>query len=132
MIASVILLAACQNSEPKASKVKQTSEKPVQTAEKKTDSTFPYPNLLAEKDQAYSLLVIGEQDTKSPIEDDQKIIKDVKNILSLPTLKMAQKVYPELQINSKTSYILFDNSGVVHQSKSLKELASFLTENPPK
>lgn len=130
MVAGVMLLAACQNSEPKASEVKQTTEKSAQTVEKKTDSTFPYPNLLAGKGQAYSLLVIGEQDDQSPIEDNQKVVKDVKTILSLPTREMTQKVYPELHMKRNAAYILFDKSGVVFQSKNLKELTSFLQENP--
>ncbi|CAH2713059.1 hypothetical protein BACCIP111895_00192 [Neobacillus rhizosphaerae] len=132
MIASLILLAACQNSEPKKNEVKQTPEKLKQTVEQKTDSTFPYPNLLAENAQSYSLLVIGEEDDKTPIEKDQKIIKNVKNILSLPTKEMAQKVYPKLSVKSKSAYILFDNNGVVYQSKNLNELTRFLQENPAK
>lgn len=131
-MAGILLLTACQDNEPKASDEKQTSEKTVQTVEKKTDSTFPHPNLLAEDDKSYSLLVIGEQDDKSPIEENQKINKDVENILSLPTLEMAQKLYPELHIDNKTPYILFDNKGVVLQPKSLKELTNFLQKNPPK
>jgi hypothetical protein len=132
LLVGILLLTACQDKEPKASEVKQTSEKPVQTVEKQTDSTFPHPNLLAEDDKSYSLLVIGEQDDQSPIEDNKKINKDVENILSLPTLEMAQKLYPELHIDNKTPYTLFDNSGVILQPKNLKELTTFLQKNPPK
>ena len=98
----------------------------------KKSGPFSYPNLLADKDQSYALLTIWEQEDQTPIEDDQKIIKVVTNILSLPTLEMVQKVYPELQLESKTAYILFDKSGVVYQSKTIKELKSFLDKNPPK
>jgi hypothetical protein len=131
IIAGVLLLSACQTSEPKAEKANTPSEKPQQqTVETKKDSTFPYPNLLSDNDQSYSLLTIGEQKEQTPIEEDQKIIKVVTNILSLPTLDMVKKIYPNLSIENKATYILFDNSEVVHQSKNLKELKGFLEKNP--
>ncbi|WP_026566905.1 hypothetical protein [Bacillus sp. UNC41MFS5] len=131
IIAGILLLSACQSGEPKkASEVKSTSERPQRTVEMKKDGTFPYQNLLAETDQSYSLLVIGEQEEQTPIEDDQKIRKAVTNILSLPTLEMVEKIYPKLPIDEQSAYILFDNSGVIHQSKNLKELKSFLEKNP--
>jgi hypothetical protein len=132
IMAGILLLTACQDNEPKTSEVKQTSEKPAQTIETKTEATFAYPNLLAEDDQSYSLLTIGEQDDETPIEENKKISKDVKIILSLPTLDMAQKLYPDLHIDSKTPYFLFDNTRVVLQPKNIKELTNFLQENPPK
>jgi len=131
IIAGILLLSACQSSEPnKASEVKSTSERPQQTVEMKKDGTFPYPNLLAETDQSYSLLVIGVQEGQTPIEDDQKVRKAATNILGLPTLEMVEKIYPKLPIEHKSAYILFDNNGVIHQSKNLKELKSFLEKNP--
>ncbi|MCL6572736.1 MAG: hypothetical protein K6T88_13800 [Bacillus sp. (in: Bacteria)] len=132
IMAGLLLLTACQDNEPKTSEVEQTSEKPVQSEEKKADSTFPYPNLLAEDDNSYFLLVIGEQDDKAPIEDNQKVNGNGIEILSLPTLDMAQKLYPELHIDSKTPYFLFDNTGVVLEPKNIKELTNFLQDNPPK
>ena len=131
IIAGIVLLSACQSSEPnKASEVKSTSERPHQTVEMKKDDTFPYPNLLAETEQSYSLLVIGKQEEQTPIEDDQKIRKAATDILSLPTLEMVKKIYPKLPIDNQSAYILFDHSGVIHQSKNLKELKSFLEKNP--
>jgi hypothetical protein len=132
VMVGILLLTACQDSESKANEVSKTTEKPVQTVETKTDAQFPYPNLLPKNDQSYSLLVIGEQDDKAPIEENKKISNGVESILSLPTLDMAQKLYPELHIISKLAYILFDNTGVVLQPKSLKELTNFLMENSPK
>ncbi|MEH7505096.1 hypothetical protein V7152_24305 [Neobacillus drentensis] len=126
IIAGILLLSACQNSEPKAEEIKTKSEKPQQQIQTKKDNTFPYPNLLAENNQSYSLLTIGELEEQTPIENDKKIIKLVTNILSLPTREMVQKIYPALSIENKSTYILFDNSGIVHQSKNLKELRSFL------
>jgi hypothetical protein len=133
IIAGIIMLTACQNIEPiKVNEDKSAINKPEQTVHSKKSGPFSYPNLLADKDQSYALLTIGEQEDQTPIEDDQKIIKVVTNILSLPSLEMVQKVYPELQLESKTAYILFDKSGVVYQSKTIKELKSFLDKNPPK
>ena len=129
IIAGMLLLTACQNSEPKAEEANTPSKQPQQKVETKKDSTFPYPNLLADNDQSYSLLTIGEQEEQTPIEKDEKIIKVVINILSLPTLKMVEKIYPNLAIENQSSYILFDNSGIVYQSKSLKDLKSFLAKN---
>jgi hypothetical protein len=129
IIAGMLLLTACQNSEPKTEEASTSSKQPQQKVEIKKDSTFPYPNLLADNDQTYSLLTIGEQGEQTPIEKDEKIIKDVTNILSLPTLAMIEKVYPNLAIENQSSYILFDNSGIVYQSKSLKSLKSFLAKN---
>lgn len=129
----IILLAACQNSGSKEKTEKNTATNiPQVTVEKKADITFPYPNLLAENDQSYSLLVIGEQDNNAPIEKNKMIIKDVKNILSLPTREMANKIYPELQIESAPAYLLFDNDGKVNQSKNAKELSRYLKANPAK
>jgi PBP1b-binding outer membrane lipoprotein LpoB len=51
IIAGILLLSACQNSEPKAEEVKTKSEKPQQQIKTEKDNTFPYPNLLAEKPQ---------------------------------------------------------------------------------
>jgi hypothetical protein len=132
IMVGILLLTACQDKEPKAIDEKQTSEKTVQTVETKKDVVFAYPNLLAVNDKSYFLLVIGEQDDKAPIEDNQKVNKNGIEIMSLPTLEMAQKLYPELHIDNKTPYILFDNKGVVLQPKSLKELTNFIQKNPPK
>lgn len=113
IIAGIFLLAACQNNEPKnANDDASAGKKPQQTLQTKQDGPFPYPNLLADT--------------------DQEIIKVVTNILSLPTLELVQKAYPKLQLESKAGYILFDKSGVVYQSKNIKELKSFLAKNPPK
>lgn len=133
IIAGIFLLAACQNNEPKnANDDASAGKKPQQTLQTKQDGPFPYPNLLADTDQSFALLAIGEQENQTPIEEDQEIIKVVTNILSLPTLELVQKAYPKLQLESKAGYILFDKSGVVYQSKNIKELKSFLAKNPPK
>lgn len=124
MLAGILLLSACQNSEPK--KVSEINDKPHQTVEMKIDGTFPYPNLLAENDQTYSLLVIAEKEDHTPVEDDQKISKAATNILSLPTLAMVKEIYPKLPIDNKSAYLLFDDRGLVHQSKSLQNLKSYL------
>jgi hypothetical protein len=87
---------------------------------------FPYPNLLAESEQSYALLVIGDQDT--PIENNQKITEKVNDILSLPEMEIAQTAYPELNIKTEQAYILFDQAGVVFQGKNLKELIAYLEE----
>ena len=72
----------------------------------------------------------GHQD--NPIEKITKITDKVDDILSLPELEMAQQAYPELNIQSEPAYILFDQTGIVHQSKELGELTTFLGENSPK
>jgi hypothetical protein len=131
ILIGISLLTACQQNEKKATE-KKVREIPQVSVAKNDVTTFPYPNLLAENEQTYSLLVIGEQDNKTPIEKSTKIIKAVKNILSLPTLDMAKKIYPELQIESTPAYLLFDKNGKVHQSKNQKELTSYLESNPAK
>jgi hypothetical protein len=130
IIAGILLLTACQTSKPKAEEVKTPIEKPKQQMDTKKDSTFPYPNLLSSNDQTYSLLTIGEQDEQIPIEEDKTISKMEINILSLPTLDMVQKIYPHLSIENNSTYILFDNSKIVYQTKNLKELKGFLEKNP--
>jgi hypothetical protein len=126
----LILLAGCQNTEPKVKEeVKKSTELNQQEATANKDTTFPYPNLLSESEQSFSLLVIGEQDHDNPIEKNTKITAKVHDILSLPELELAQNAYPDLNIKSEPAYILFDKKGVVHQSKDLVELTTFLGEN---
>jgi hypothetical protein len=132
IILGVTLLTACQHSEPKAIEKKMASTIPPTKVESHKNTTFPYPNLLAENEKSYSLLVIGEPANKTPIEKNDKIVKSVQNILSLPTLKMATSIYPELKIESIPSYLLFDENGVVYQSKNQKELSRYLQSNPAK
>jgi hypothetical protein len=104
IIAGILLLTACQNSEsPQKNEDKSASGKPQQTVQIKNGGPFPYPNLLADMDQSYALLAIGEQENQTPIEEDREIIKVVTNILSLPTLEMVQKAYPELPLESKAA-----------------------------
>ncbi|WP_066308353.1 hypothetical protein [Bacillus sp. FJAT-29814] len=131
ILAGLLLLTACQNSEPKAADSKLKSEASQQkTQEKDPNQPFPYPNLLAEDDQTYSLLVVGIQDDGAPVEENQTITTAVKNILSLPEWDMAKKIYPNLHIKKKTAFIVFDNIGVVHESQDLQELTNYLTEHP--
>lgn len=131
ILAGLLLLTACQNSEPKAADSKLKSEASQQkTQEKDPNQPFPYPNLLAEDDQTYSLLVVGIQDDGAPVEENQTITSAVKNILSLPEWDMAKKIYPNLHIKKKTAFIVFDNIGVVHESQDLQELTNYLTEHP--
>jgi hypothetical protein len=133
VLMGIFLLVGCQNSgTTEKSEKKIAPNTPKVAVENKAGITFPYPNLLAENEQSYSLLVIGEQVNKTPIEKNADIIKEVKNILSLPTLEMANKIYPELHIEKVPSYILFDKSGIVQQSKSPKELSDYLASNPAK
>jgi uncharacterized protein YcfL len=131
MITSFILLAGCQSNQPKASEPKQAHPQHEKAVETKSVQAFPYPNLLASDEQTYSLLVIGENDEQPPIEKNQNVTAHVKNILSLPTKEIAQKAYPELEISKTVSYILFNQTGIVHRSKNTTELTSFLQKNPP-
>jgi hypothetical protein len=127
MVFGLTLLVGCQNTEPKE-ETKPSSEQNQQKSVTKTETntTFLYPNLLAENEQSYSLLVVG--DNENPIEKNKKIIGKVNDILSLPELKMAQTAYPELNIKTEPAYILFDHAGLIHQSKNLKELITFLEQ----
>ncbi|MBY0147178.1 hypothetical protein [Neobacillus niacini] len=127
MVLGLTLLVGCQNSDPKE-ETKPSSEQKQQKSVIKTEpnATFPYPNLLSENEQSYSLLVVGDND--NPIEKNKKIIGKVNDILSLPELKMAQTAYPELNIKTEPAYILFDHAGIIHQSKDLKELTTYLEQ----
>jgi hypothetical protein len=131
ILLGLTLLVGCQNAEKKE-ETKPSTEQTEQKAPKqtKTNKPFPYPNLLAESEQSFALLVIGDQDT--PIEDNKKITEKVNDILSLPELEMVQNAYPELNIKTEPSYILFDQAGVIHQSKDLDELTTYLEQNNPK
>ncbi len=131
LIIGILLLSACQSSESKESEAKQPVKKAEQTAAAtQTGTAFPYPHLLASEAKTYSLLVIGEPNEQTPIENNEKVIKDVKNILSLPTSEMVQKAYPKLEIESKAAFILFDQKGIAHQSKDLNDLTGYLAEHP--
>lgn len=130
IILGLTLLAGCQNTEPKEESKPSTEQTEQKTPKTDTNTTFPYPNLLSQSEQSYALLVIGDQDT--PIENNKKIAEKVNDILSLPELEMAQTAYPELNIKTEPAYILFDQAGVIHQSKSLKELTTYLEHHNPK
>jgi hypothetical protein len=56
----------------------------------------------------------------------------IRDVQSLPTLAIAQKAFPKLNISKDQTYILFDNSSVVHKSKNLKELTCYLADHQPK
>jgi hypothetical protein len=127
IILGLTLLAGCQNAEPKEESKPSTVQKEEKAPTKtKTNKSFPYPNLLAESEQSFALLVIGDQDT--PLEDNKKITEKVNDILSLPELEMAQTAYPELNIKTEPAYILFDQAAVVFQGKNLKELTTYLEQ----
>jgi hypothetical protein len=127
VILGLTLLVGCQNAEPKEETMPSTEQKEQKAATNtNTNSTFPYPNLLSQSKQSFALLVIGDQDT--PIENNKKITDRVDDILSLPELEMAQTAYPELNIKTEPAYILFDQVGVLHQSKDLKELTTYLEQ----
>jgi hypothetical protein len=128
MVLGLALLVGCQNTEPKEN-TKPSSEQKQQKSVTKTETntTFPYPNLLSESEQSYSLLVIG--DNENPIEKNKKITGKVNDILSLPKLEMAQTAYPELNIETEPAYILFDQVGVVYHAKNLNEITTYLEKN---
>lgn len=131
ILLGLTLLVGCQNAETK----EETKPSTVQMEEKaqtesEMNTPFPYPNLLADSEESFSLLVIGDQNT--PIENNQKITQKVKDILSLPELEMVQNAYPELNIKTEPAYILFDQAGVIHQSKDINELKTYLEQNNPK
>jgi hypothetical protein len=128
------LLAGCQNSAPETKKIeKEATEQNEQTKETaEAAPAFPYPNLLSESNDTFFLLVIGEQNEENPIEENKKIGKSVNDILSLPTLEMAQKAYPDLHIEKEPAYLLFNKSELVIQSNDLKDLTTYLKKNGPK
>jgi hypothetical protein len=125
------LLGGCQSSDSENKKIeKETTEQKQQTKETSEVATdFPYPNLLSESDDTFFLLVIGEQDEENPIEENKKIGEGVNDILSLPTLEMAQKAYPDLNIEKEPAYLLFDESELIFQASSLKDLTTYLEKN---
>ena len=128
IVIGVTLLVGCQNSEPKKETKQSTEENQQETSTKTvTKAAFPYPNLLSESEQSYSLLVIGDND--NPIEQNNKITEKVNTILSLPELEMSQQAYPELNIETVPAYILFDQAGVVYQGGNFKELTTYLEKN---
>jgi hypothetical protein len=128
IVIGLTLLVGCQNTEPKEETKQSTEQNQQETSTKTaTKAAFPYPNLLSESEQSYSLLVIGDND--NPIEQNDKITDKVNNILSLPELEMSQQAYPELNIETEPAYILFDQAGVVYQGKNMKELTDYLEKN---
>ncbi|MDQ1003236.1 hypothetical protein QFZ28_003636 [Neobacillus niacini] len=131
ILLGMTLLVGCQNAETRV-ETKLSTEQTEQKAptSKNTNTTFPYPNLLSKSEQSFALLVVGDQET--PIENDKKITDKVQDILILPELEMAQKAYPVLNIKTEPAYILFDRAGVIHQSKDINELTTYLEQNNPK
>lgn len=128
IVIGMILIVGCQNSEPKEETKQSTVQNQMEESTKsETNAAFPYPNLLSESEQSFSLLVIG--DNENPIEKNNKITEKVNNILSLPELEMAQQAYPELNIKTEPAYILFDQARVVYQGGNFKELATYLEKN---
>jgi hypothetical protein len=127
ILLGLTLLVGCQNA-GKKEETKPSTEQTEQKAPKQTkpNKPFPYPNLLAESEQSFALLVIGDQDT--PIEDNKKITEKVNDILSLPEMEIAQTAYPELDIKTEPVYILFNQVGVVFQGKNLEELTTYLEQ----
>ncbi len=119
MLTALALLTGCQSNDKKASETKHPAAEQEKVVKTVSASTFPYPNLLALEAQSYSLLVINATDEQAPIEQNQHITEHVKSILSLPTAEMVQKAYPKLELNNDTSYILFDQNGIVHQSTNI-------------
>jgi LAS superfamily LD-carboxypeptidase LdcB len=130
MLTSLFVLAGCQSNHTKATKPTHPHSQQKKTIETKSTQAFPYQNLLAQDEQSYSLLVIGANDEQTPIEKNQTVTEHVKSILSLPSEEIVKKAYPELKISNKVSYILFNQKGIVHQARNLKELTSFLQQNP--
>ncbi|MCM3690521.1 hypothetical protein [Neobacillus niacini] len=128
IVIGLTLLVGCQNTEPKEETKQSTEQNQQETSAKMvTKAAFPYPNLLSESEQSYSLLVIGDND--NPIEQNNKITEKVNTILSLPELEMSQQAYPELNIETEPAYILFDQAGVIYQGKNMKELTTYLEKN---
>jgi hypothetical protein len=129
ILLGLTLLVGCQNAETKEESKPSTGQTEQKaTTITNTNTTFPYPNLLSQSEQSFALLVIGDQET--PIENNKKITDKVHDILSLPELEMAQTAYPELNIKTEPAYILFDQVGVIHQSKDINELTTYLEQNP--
>jgi hypothetical protein len=131
IILGLALLGGCQNSEQETKKVETEATEQKQQEKETSDAAtaFPYPNLLSESDDTYFLLVIGEQNEENPIEKNKKIGEDVNDILSLPTLEMAQNAYPELNIEKEPAYLLFDKSELKFQANNLKDLTTYLEKN---
>lgn len=129
-ILGLALLGGCQNSEQEGKNIeKEATEQKQQTKEvSKAVKAFPYPNLLSESDKTFSLLVIGEQNEENPIEKNKKIGENVNDILSLPTLEMAQQAYPDLNIENEPAYLLFDKSELIYQANNLKDLTTYLNK----
>lgn len=92
---------------------------------------FVYPQLLPEERHTYSMLAIGPQNEKEPLETNKQIIESVNEILSLETMKQAKIIYPELALKSDPCYILFDQKGPVFQSGSLDDVITFVEANKP-
>ncbi len=131
IILGLALLGGCQNSEPETKTVEKeaTDQKQPTNETSETTTSFPYPNLLSESNNTYSFLVIGEQNEENPIEENKKISKDVNDILSLPTLELAQQAYPNLTIEKEPAYLLFNKSELVFQANTLKDLTTYLEKN---
>lgn len=130
IVLGLTLLVGCQNNVPKEETRTSTEQnQQISSTKNDTNTPFPYPNLLSESDQSFSLLVIGDQDNH--IESNSKITGKVKDILSLPDLDLAKKAYPELKMKTEPTYILFDQAGVLHQSDDFKELTTYLEQNTP-
>ncbi|RHW38043.1 hypothetical protein D1B31_14775 [Neobacillus notoginsengisoli] len=92
---------------------------------------FVYPQLLPVERHTYSMLAIGPQSEKNPLETNKQVIQYVNEILSLENSKQAKIIYPDLELKSDPCYVLFDQKGPVFQSASLEELITFIDANKP-
>jgi hypothetical protein len=129
-LAVLTILAGCQK---EAEKTKTTISK-VNAGEKKEThvsslkTSFAHPQLLADKAGLYSLLTVGTT-AGSSIETNETISESVKDILSIPTVQMAQKAYPDLHIEKDPSYLLFDQKGIVLLTNNETELSTYIKQH---
>jgi|GEM_PF-3983865 len=83
--------------------------------------------LLSEKEDQYSLYVIGDELDGSEFEE--RDINNVYSILNASSLEVAQKNYPSLKIETSPEYIVFDHKELKYRTSHFEELVSFLENN---
>lgn len=130
-LVGTMLLAGCQQQAEKPAQKPKSTETAIQT-QSESNSNFAYPHLLSDVRGYYALLMIGDQDKGAPIEENKTIRKQVKSILSLPTLAQAQQVYPKLDIAENTAFVLFSDKDLVYRAKDINDLSAYLKEHPLK
>jgi hypothetical protein len=85
-----------------------------------------YQRLLASKEGLYSLFVIEQVGSQSSLEIPAHLDQKIRRMEVTVDLEGTREQYPELEIKSAPTYLLFDHEKVVLKTEKKEELIQFL------